>query len=1523
MDAKAKNPNRGSMLRARGLVVLALAVVLLAGGLLTGWTVLQADHAMRADALHEARLVAETIDPNRVASLMATDRNEENATRQRFQQLFRAVKQATGECRLIYLVGGAPGGDLSYLVDSEPTAGESSIGRVFKRPPSAFREMFTTGVGRVSGPMGHGEEALLSAVVPIRDRRSGRLVAALGMDIAARDWRIRLAWAALPPTALTLALAAILLVGAKLRSRRTLRADVSHPWLHHLEPELVVAGGIALTLAAAWMVDRHERHARREAFNQLAAARTTAICDSLYYLRDTELEGLARFFEGSDYVDPKEFRQYTGYLAKNPAVAAWGWSPAVPIAEKDRFEAKARAEGLVDFQVWQRDSQGRRVPAAGRDWCYPVLYAMPPAGNDGVLGFDLGSEPRHCAALEEAERTGLPTATGAVALLSRGGDQTGMVMFRPVFKSPGHLQGFALADLHAESLLALVNQDDLMQMELALLRPDGSSETLAATADVAGNTDIALIRPVMAFGKVFAIKTRAGDGYLRLYLMREGWLVAVTGLLLTAALAAVVAIVRRRREDLECLVGARTGALRDSEERLSATLRSISDGVIACDPQGRVTIINEVARALTGWPKDEALGQPVSNVFRIIDSRSRAAAEVPVERVLRDGLVASLANHTALIARDGKERQIADSCSPIRDDTGAIIGAVLVFRDVTDEYHRREQLAEERRRFDYILAATKTGFDIIDGEYNLRYVDPAAQKIYGDPAGKKCYEYYKGLHQPCGECCMRQALKAKQTVIRKDVLPWENNRVVEIHAIPVQDVNGEWLVAEFKVDVTERQELIDRLEAKNRQLKQAESHAMAQARFSTALNQMDAAVVYESALRVIAAEIDVPLVAVYERGEGETPLVCRCAVGADRQLLASESLSPEGLPRTVAATGEVTTMAGPFDANSLRLRIGVGDVGLYSVIGWPIRFQNQCVGVLLTAQTRPLGSEQVEFVKAHLEQLAIRMKTIQIDAERSRFLADLRSQAKVLDRAKKEAERANLAKSTFLANMSHELRTPMNSILGFTDRLMKKKLAEPMIERDLMALEIVDRNAKHLLELINSILDLSKIEAGRMDLTISRFDLCDVIRDVAGRTASLPEAQGLDIRTELPERSLALEADRVKIVQILTNLVGNAVKYTEQGSVTITAACERDDARGNVVQVKVRDTGIGIRPSDMKRLFTTFTQLDTATRRVGGTGLGLCIAQQYAQLHGGRVDAQSEFGRGSEFTLVLPCELSEVAEPLPARLPAARRIPDSAADPATAKAAELDAITVLCVDDDPDVLEFLRLTFEEVGYNVLLAGGHDEALEKARVCHPDVICLDLQMPGKDGFDVMKTLRHDPLLAAVPVVVVSITNHEAEALNAGARYWLEKPVDVRQLLTTVHQILAGADPKALVVDDDPDIRRLVSVALSEHGIGVQTAENGKEAMARMEESCPSVIVLDLMMPVMDGFEFLEQLQQNPRYRDIPVIVLSAKTLTHDEIEKLRAVTQVVLTKGRVTSEQLVDTILHAVVPQRKALQEVSS
>ena len=411
----------------------------------------------------------------------------------------------------------------------------------------------------------------------------------------------------------------------------------------------------------------------------------------------------------------------------------------------------------------------------------------------------------------------------------------------------------------------------------------------------------------------------------------------------------------------------------------------------------------------------------------------------------------------------------------------------------------------------------------------------------------------------------------------------------------------------------------------------------------------------------------------------------------------------------------------------------------------------------------------------------------------------------------------------------------------------------------------------------------------------------------------------MEIVIELPEFPFSLDADPMMVRQVVTNLISNGIKYTDRGTVTISLGTVDDREFGRVARIAVRDTGIGIRPEDHSRLFQRFTQLDGgAARRVGGTGLGLVIAERMVRMHGGRIDVDSTPGVGSEFAVVLPLGPVRSA---PRREPGAAA-PARSAAPAChtthrKPAADDRGVTILCVDDDPDVLKYLRLTFEDAGYRVLLATNHDEAIAGAQTHLPDLICLDLVMPEKDGYAVMRSLRTDPALAKVPIIVVSVTAEEARRLGSGARYYLAKPVDADDIVEAVRELLAPGVGDALVIEDDPDVSKLLAETLTDHGIRVRNAADGRQGLDRLAEEAPSVIVLDLMMPVMDGFAFLEQVQLDPLWSRIPVIVLTARALSSDEVSALSRVSTAVLTKGRGDTERVVDAILQAVLPRQRS------
>lgn len=510
----------------------------------------------------------------------------------------------------------------------------------------------------------------------------------------------------------------------------------------------------------------------------------------------------------------------------------------------------------------------------------------------------------------------------------------------------------------------------------------------------------------------------------------------------------------------------------------------------------------------------------------------------------------------------------------------------------------------------------------------------------------------------------------------------------------------------------------------------------------------------------------------------------------------------------------------------------------------------------------------------------------------NRMLGQIQQRDVELRKARDEAEKANRAKSDFLSFMSHELRTPLTSIIGFSEFLLSDMEKASVDAEWIDDLQRIHGSGKHLLELINDILDLSKIEAGKMEITLEHFDVAHVVREAEAALKPLVSARGNTLTLECPAEAGTMRGDPIRLRQCLLNLLSNANKFTDHGSIhlTVTRIHREPDAW---LQFSVRDTGIGMTPEQQAKLFQAFTQADRSTaRRYGGSGLGLALTRHLCQMMGGDIRVESQAGKGSTFTLDLPTRESRSGEAAPAAQPAAPA-PSTGPRP-----------ILLAIDDDPEVHRLLAHTIGNAGYDLRFAAGGEEGLRLARELKPHVITLDVLMPGMDGWTVLSLLKEEPELRRIPVIMLSVRPDQDFGFSMGVADYIQKPIDRTRLIEALSKFQPpAAEPRILVVEDDNDMRSLLRRMLEQENWQVSEAAHGQQAIDCLHRQPPALILLDLLMPLMDGFQLVEALQKHDDWRRIPVVVISAKEVTPVDRERLDGHVAKILQKGAFTRERL--------------------
>ena len=618
---------------------------------------------------------------------------------------------------------------------------------------------------------------------------------------------------------------------------------------------------------------------------------------------------------------------------------------------------------------------------------------------------------------------------------------------------------------------------------------------------------------------------------------------------------------------------------------------------------------------------------------------------------------------------------------------------------------------------------------------------------------------------------------------------------------------------------------------------------------------------------------------IFEFDDKDQTFQVRTAYGTSPELVESLRQATIRLSDTLVGRAATTgtpeqvpdLRAAPLDAHLRRLH----DADWRSVAIVPMLRKGTIIGALVVRRKTPgtFSEETLDLLVTFASQSALAIMNARLFRELARKSAELTV--------------ASQHKSEFLASMSHELRTPLNAVIGFSEVLLERMFGD-INERQEEYLRDIWSSGKHLLELLNDILDLSKVEAGHMELQRTTLEVGPALAYGLSMVRERASRHAIELTLDVPSDVGLIEVDELRFKQVVLNLLSNAVKFTGDGGRVEVHA--RNDM--NEVVVTVTDTGVGVAVEDRERIFESFHQGGRSPSQSEGTGLGLTLSKRIVELHGGRIWVESEVGVGSTFSFTVPVTATVAAEP--AELPTAA----AEASPATA--------TVVVVEDDSRSLELLTLYLEAAGVEVVQARDGESGLEVIRSLRPAGVVLDIRLPKLDGWDLLGQLKADPDTASIPVIVVSMLDERGKGFALGAAEYLVKPVSRDEVVSALARVgaLGNHERVALAIDDDPLAIELVRAVLGREGWEVLGAETGEEGLALAAARRPAVILLDLLMPGMDGFEVVDALRGNPTTKDVPVVVLTSKEMTTDDKRRLNGRISYVAHKTQFDSAGLV-------------------
>ena len=1444
------------LLKSRRLLSGLQTSILVAGTLGVWWLTVRAEREMREELLGRAQLAANALNIARVRTLTGSAADLESTNYRQLKEQLAAIRASQPDCRYLYLMGRRADGTLFFFVDSEPADSKdcSPPGQIYEEASAEDLHVFEAKTASVVGPSPDRWGTWVSALVPLIDPKKDTISAVLGMDVAARDWRWHVAARAAWPVGMTL----MMMIGLLTALFTAEQVSVSpKPVMRRLLPFLAVML-LALVLGSALLLWR--QHYNRVIGRTALVSGTVA--QNLKTMLEQQARGLAmaakpialdaRVREALKAKDAKrllaDWRNLFDQLRREQSVTDFLFYDANRVCLQRLHNPELRGDKIERFTALEAERTGK--PAwgieMGSDGTAALRVVQPVFDGRRIAGYvEMGKE------IDGILRE-LQTPPGVEIAVSIRKDAVRREDWEAGMRLQGREADWARLP---HSVIIYASQNRLPDVFARLADHDSPGDHHDATGRniVAGDKDWSItVSPLAdASGKETGdLLVMSNITELKAAFNRDITLGGIASAIILAALFGLSFVMLRRTDAGIC---AQEKKLRESEEHLSATLRSIGDGVIACDTAGAIATLNTAAETLTGWTGAEAAGKPIQEVFRIVNAHTRETVDNPVFRAIAEGKNVDLANHTVLIARDGAERQIADSCAPIRNASGAVSGAVLVFRDVTEEYRQREELRISEAKLANAVDIAKLGYwelDIPGGMFTFSDSFYAIFRTTAEKAG--------GYRMPVADYAARFVHPDDAPMVGEEI-----KRVLESndpkfsryfeHRMLYADGSVGYVAVKYFV-------------VKNSTNETIKTYGVNQDITERKLMELE----LESERMRLAGIIEGTHVGTWEWNvqTGETVFNERWAEMIGYTL---EEISPVSIETWIKYSHpDDLKRSGELLEKHFR-----GELDYYDFESRMRHKNGEWVWVLDRGKviSRTRDGKPLLMFGSHVD-----------ITERKRAEEALRI-------AKEQAEAASKAKSQFLANMSHEIRTPLNGVIGFTDLLRNT----PLSPEQQLYVENANVSGHALLNIITDILDFSKIEAGMMTLEMIKTDMfllfeqsVDIVKFAAGKKKL---EILLDVDGAMPRFAMV---DPIRLNQVLVNLLGNAVKFTEKGEVELKARYTPVDSGRGTFSISIRDTGTGITEAQKEKLFKAFSQADASTtRRFGGTGLGLIISDMVVQKMGGKIQVESVEGKGSTFFFDLTTDTA----------------------PGDARSYEDISRIKRCLIIDDNANNRLILEHMLANWDITCESCGDglTALEILKTSKPfDIIICDYNMPDLDGLETIRRIREKLELTPEiqPMILLYSSSDDPDVHkrcdDLGVRFCIAKPVKQEQLFACFAAACepaeekprnpepapeadtapenAGPGPVILVAEDVSLSMMLVRVLLSKQfpNSTILEAENGKVAIEKYREFHPDLVLMDVQMPEMDGLAATAEIRELERAsgRHTPIIALTAAALKEE-------------------------------------------